>query len=241
MWNWWKRASFLGGDAIQFCCKAADECQKCGACSVEKRLLEVIEEPRIKISLGSEIKEVSRNKGFSYTLSRRPLYAMRMAQAITHRHPEIKTTIFYMDIQNCGKNFSEFYERCKDNTYRESRERGVFYFTLRELPDIRQDGSNLQVGFHDSVLNRHVKLIPDMVVVEEAFRPHPDAARVSRVLRIDTDSEGFFQQDNVHYLPIRTNREGIFVIGSAMQPRNLMHGWTDKELGPNRIKKQAAA
>lgn len=49
-----------------------------------------------------------------------------------------------------------------------------------------------QVGFHDSVLNRHVKLIPDMVVVEEAFRPHPDAARVSRVLRIDTDSEGFF-------------------------------------------------
>lgn len=116
-----------------------------------------------------------------------------------------------------------------DALYRQSRERGVFYFTLRELPDIRQDGSNLQVGFHDSVLNRHVKLIPDMVVVEEAFRPHPDAARVSRVLRIDTDSEGFFQQDNVHYLPIRTNREGIFVIGSARQPRNLMHGWTDVE------------
>ena len=60
-----EKSSFLGGHAIQFCCKAADECQKCGACSVEKRLLEVVEEPRIRVHLRAELEELTRNGRFS--------------------------------------------------------------------------------------------------------------------------------------------------------------------------------
>jgi len=116
-----------------------------------------------------------------------------------------------------------------ESLYTQSRNRGIIYFKVKDPPKIKQDGSSLQIDVFDSVLNRDVKLTPDMVVVEDAFQPHPDAARVSRVLGIGTDSEGFFQQNNVYYLPIRTNREGIFVIGSARQPRNLKHGWTDVE------------
>ena len=116
-----------------------------------------------------------------------------------------------------------------ESLYRQSRNRGIIYFKVKDPPNIKQDGSSLQIDVFDSVLNRDVKLTPDMVVVEDAFQPHPDAARVSRVLGIGTDSEGFFQQNNVYNLPIRTNREGIFVIGSARQPRNLKHGWTDVE------------
>ncbi|MBE9581119.1 MAG: hydrogenase iron-sulfur subunit [Proteobacteria bacterium] len=114
-----------------------------------------------------------------------------------------------------------------ESLYTESRKSGIIYLKVKEPPKIRQDRSSLQIDVFDYVLNRDVKLTPDMVVVEDAFLPHPDAARVSRVLGIGTDSEGFFQQANVYYLPIRTNREGIFVIGSAREPRNLMHGWTD--------------
>ena len=40
-----EKSPFLGGHAVQFCCKATEECQKCGACSVEKRLQEVTGEP----------------------------------------------------------------------------------------------------------------------------------------------------------------------------------------------------
>ena len=52
---------------------------------------------------------------------------------------------------------------------------------------------------------------------------------MAQVLGIDTDSEGFLQPDNVHFFPVRTTREGIYVIGSARQPCNLMDGWTDVE------------
>jgi len=72
-----------------------------------------------------------------------------------------------------------------------------------------------------------VELVPDLLVVEEAFRPHPEIRDLSRVLGVDTDAEGFFQPDNVHFLPVRSNREGIYVIGSARQPSSLNCGWTD--------------
>jgi heterodisulfide reductase subunit A len=69
-----EKSSFLGGHAIRFCCKAAEDCQKCGACSVEKRLLEVVQEPRIKVNLSSEVKQVTRNGTLSYVLSQNPRY-----------------------------------------------------------------------------------------------------------------------------------------------------------------------
>lgn len=69
-----EKSPFLGGHGIQFCCKAAEECLKCGACSVEKRLSEVIREPRIKVRLRSELRGVEHNGAHAYVLCRRPLY-----------------------------------------------------------------------------------------------------------------------------------------------------------------------
>lgn len=362
-----EKGSFLGGHAIQFCCKAADECQKCGACSVEKRLLEVIEEPRIKISLGSEIKEASRNKGFSYTLSLQPRYinpeacnncglclekcpadgaivrgysknnmplyaidenrclyfidkscrlcqdelcpekavsldqapgqasgeadaivvatgfeafdpvarprygygihkdvitalelermlrekgevlrpsdnkvpekiafiqcvgsrdhklqhdfcsqvccgyAMRMAQAISHRHPEIKTTIFYMDIQNCGKNFSEFYERCKDN---------IDFVRFMPSDMFRGEGDQLMVRHGDEKEGNSVEEVFDMVVLSVGIMPGLSNASLADMLKIDLDEYGFFAcADRLG--STATSQEGIFLAGTAQGPKDI--------------------
>ena len=116
-----------------------------------------------------------------------------------------------------------------ESLYKQSREKGVLYFKLKDFPRITQNGSNLRVSFFDGVLHGDVELTPDLLVVEEAIRPHPEIYDLARILRVDTDAEGFFQADNVHYLPVRSNREGIYVIGSARRPRNLNHGWTDAQ------------
>ena len=116
-----------------------------------------------------------------------------------------------------------------ETLYKQSREKGVLYFKLREPPLVRQNNSNLRIKFFDGILHDDVELKPDMLVVEEAVRPHPQTPEIARALRIDTDREGFFQPDNVHYFPIRSNREGIYVIGSARQPHNLNHVWTDAQ------------
>jgi heterodisulfide reductase subunit A len=48
-----EKAGFLGGHAIQYSCKATDECQQCGACSVEAMLKNVVAEPLIPVPVGA--------------------------------------------------------------------------------------------------------------------------------------------------------------------------------------------
>ena len=111
--------------------------------------------------------------------------------------------------------------------YKQSREKGVLYFKLRQPPKVSQNGSGLRVEFFDGVLRDEVALVPDVVVVEEATRPSPQSYDLKNVLRIEMDHDDFFQPDNVHCLPVQSNREGIYVIGSARIPSNLAQGWAD--------------
>jgi heterodisulfide reductase subunit A len=361
-----ERSSFLGGHAIQFCCKAVDECQKCGACSVEKRLLEVIQEPRIKVCLRSELEGMNRNGRFSYTLSQRschidpnrctncglcfekcpapgailrgysknnvPLYAineskclyvqdkscrlcqdlcpekaidldeeprhiseeadaivvasgfqafdpvarprygfginrnlitaldlermlreqgdvvrpsdhkvpkkiaflqcvgsrdhklnhgfcsqvccgyaMRMAETIRYRHPEIEVTIFYMDIQNCGKDFSKFYERCKDSIR-----------FVRFMPgDIFQgERDELILCYGNEKDGRAVRESFDLVVLSVGIMPGSSNTALADMLRLDLDAHGFFSFADV-LDSTSTSQPGIFLAGTAQGPKDI--------------------
>jgi len=69
-----EKSDFLGGHAIGFLCKATDQCVKCGACMVEEKLKCVIENPKIKYFLGSNIKKITKSKRFSVSLEKGPEY-----------------------------------------------------------------------------------------------------------------------------------------------------------------------
>jgi len=69
-----EKSDFLGGHAIGFSCKAADRCVKCGACMVEEKLKYVIENPKIKYFLDSNIKNITNSKRFSVSLEKGPEY-----------------------------------------------------------------------------------------------------------------------------------------------------------------------
>jgi heterodisulfide reductase subunit A-like polyferredoxin/coenzyme F420-reducing hydrogenase delta subunit len=114
-----------------------------------------------------------------------------------------------------------------ETLYKASRAKGVLFFKVREAPLVKQNGASFSVTLYDNVLHDHVELTPDVVIVEEAILPHPETEALGRVLRIDRDPQGFFQPDNVHFYPVRSNREGIYVIGSARQPASLRQGWMD--------------
>ena len=361
-----EKSSFLGGYAIQFCCKAADECQKCGACSVEKRLLEVIQEPRITVHLKSQLKEISPNGRFSYTISHHPLcvdpqrctncglclekcpvpgaivrgysknnmplyavdeakclyfrdgscrlcqklcpekaidldqephriskeadavvvasgfqafdpvhrprygyginrnlitaldlermlrekgevvrpsdnkvpekiafiqcvgsrdhqlrhgfcsqvccgYAMRMAEALHYRHPEIEVAIFYMDLQNCGKNFSRFYETCKDHIR-----------FVRFMPgDIFQGEEDQLVLCYANEQDGHaMRETFDLVVLSVGIMPGASNVGLADMLNINLDKHGFLASaDSLD--DTSTSQPGVFLAGTAQGPKDI--------------------
>jgi heterodisulfide reductase subunit A len=65
-----EKADFLGGHAIQYACKATDECRQCGACAVESMLKNVVNEPAITVHLATEVAGINKNGNFTVNLKK---------------------------------------------------------------------------------------------------------------------------------------------------------------------------
>lgn len=90
----------------------------------------------------------------------------------------------------------------------------VFHKFTHSTPAFEQDAEGrVQIDFTDEVSGSPLRLRPDLVVVDEALSPSDAARDLARVLGLETDAAGFPQADNVHRLPVLTNRRGILVAG----------------------------
>ena len=69
-----EKTDFLGGHGIQLACKATDACVACGACVVEEKLKNAAQNPKINISPGTTVQQVTKADRFSALLHRRPEY-----------------------------------------------------------------------------------------------------------------------------------------------------------------------
>jgi heterodisulfide reductase subunit A len=69
-----EQSDFPGGHAIQYTCKATDQCVKCGACMVEEKLDRVVNNPKIKMMSGTRVQNVSRSGDFSVSLLKKPVF-----------------------------------------------------------------------------------------------------------------------------------------------------------------------
>ena len=69
-----EQSDFPGGHAIQYTCKATDQCVKCGACMVEEKLDRVVHHPKIKIMSGTRVQNVSKSEDFSVSLMKKPVF-----------------------------------------------------------------------------------------------------------------------------------------------------------------------
>ena len=55
----------LGGYAAQYACKATSACVKCGACLVDQKMQQVIENPNIEIMTASTVGRIARDESFT--------------------------------------------------------------------------------------------------------------------------------------------------------------------------------
>ena len=69
-----EQSDFPGGHAIQYTCKATDQCVKCGACMVEEKLDRVVHHPKIKMMSGTRVQNISKSEDFSVSLLKKPVF-----------------------------------------------------------------------------------------------------------------------------------------------------------------------
>ncbi len=100
--------------------------------------------------------------------------------------------------------------------YQKTRKAGVVYVKFTEtLPEIAQNKNKIEIKFYDEISGQNFLILPDALIVDDTILPSGKSDGFAKILYLDQDSSGFIQGDNIHRLPVMTNRKGIFAVGPA--------------------------
>ena len=153
---------------------------------------------------------------------RRLPYCSRLCCMIALKHairmralfPQMRVTICYLEMRTAGVGY--------ENWYLAARRAGV-EFLRGTPPEVQFDERGRPVvEVEDVTSGSNVLLRPDLVVLSSGMVPAADAGRITGVLGIDLDEDGFVEILDRKNRATETSREGVFVCGSAAGPKALV-------------------
>jgi heterodisulfide reductase subunit A len=133
-------------------------------------------------------------------------YALRMALRIVHDRPETRITLFYMDIQNFGKDFDRYYEEAEESLRLVRGLPGDFYAS---------DNDRISVSFYDKESQKTLSDAFDMVVLSVGMMPSASNPFLGGIPGLSLDEDGFL------CLSGGAKNRGIVIAGSAEGPMDI--------------------
>ncbi len=140
------------------------------------------------------------------------MYATKEAVIAKEHAPNIKPTIFFMDIRSFGKEFDRYIDRAEN-------EHGVRFIRSR-IAKINEDPQtgNLWLKYE----TEDGKLIDeefDMVVLSVGLDTTKTAKKIANAFDIELNPFGFAKTSLFH--PMETSQDGIYVIGTFASPKDI--------------------
>ena len=139
-------------------------------------------------------------------------YALRSARFIKNQLPESELSIFYMDVQNFGKDWAHFREECRQDGVKFIRGKPA-RITVDEQTD-----HPVRVIYEQVEGEGRQQYPADMVILSVGIRPSPDRFELAQMLGVNLNENGFFASaaDGV-----TSSASGIFTAGTCQQPRDI--------------------
>ncbi len=141
------------------------------------------------------------------------MYSIKQGQLLMGALPLADITIYYIDIRSFGKGFEEFYQRSKGM--------GVEFIKGKIAKIEEIEDSNLRLKYEDISTGKLKEATHDLVVLATGIQPNMDVTRMFNGHALDLDRFNFIRQADEFINPSKTNREGIFVSGSASGPKDI--------------------
>ncbi len=140
--------------------------------------------------------------------------AIKNAIKLKDSNPETEVYVLYRDIRTYGM---------KELKYREARDRGVTFirFDVDSKPEVDAEDDRLRVKVFDSVLETDILMMPDLIVLSSAIRPHPDAQELSSKLKLPLTQDGFYMEAHMKLRPLDFVNEGMYLCGLAHAPKSI--------------------
>jgi heterodisulfide reductase subunit A-like polyferredoxin len=140
--------------------------------------------------------------------------AVESALTLKELNPDMDVFIVYRDLRTPG---------ALEYLYQKAREEGIMFirFDPENKPRVAiTSEGGLEVMVRDPILERHLKLKPDIISLATAILPNP-AQALSELFKVPLNAEGFFQEAHAKLRPVDCAADGIYVTGLAHYPKPL--------------------
>ena len=137
--------------------------------------------------------------------------SIMQAISIKERDPEKNVYILYRDIRTPGE---------KESLFKKARELGVVFirYDLENKPAVRETDQGLEIEVFDPILQREVIISADLLNLATAIEANP-TDDLRSMLKIPTNSEGFFMEAHAKLRPVEFASDGLFLCGLAHYPK----------------------
>ena len=155
-----------------------------------------------------------RRGGKTYCSSVCCTYAVKQLMLVKDHYPQVKVTVFLMDLRTFGKGFEEFYNRARSLP-------GV-RFVRQRIADIFENRSNhnLRVRYGTGARGRITEEEFDLAVLSVGMQPGPDNAALAQAMNLNLDGHGFCRTPE---MAPNTNpdRPGIYPAATFTAPMDI--------------------
>jgi heterodisulfide reductase subunit A len=140
------------------------------------------------------------------------MYSLKLAHLIKEKIPDASVSEYYIDMRAFGKGYEEFYERIKKE--------GV-NIIRGKTASVKESDGKLLVRSEDIHQERIIEEKVDMVVLAVGLEPREDAGKISEMLGIERDKDGWFAEMNYLANPTSTFKGGITIAGLCQGPKDI--------------------
>jgi heterodisulfide reductase subunit A len=139
---------------------------------------------------------------------------VKNALRVKNEHPEAQVFILYRDMRTYG---------FREDWFREARDQGVNFIRHEddEPPVLDEKDGKLVLTVRDPVLDRKVRIHPDLVTLAVATLPAAGTPEMAQMLKVPLNRNGFFLEAHSKLRPLDFSTEGIFFCGLAHAPKFL--------------------
>lgn len=140
--------------------------------------------------------------------------ALKNALTLKRRNPDLRIYVYYRDLMSYG-----FMEKF----YTQARKLGVIFirYTTADKPKVTfTDDHKPIIRSHDPILGREVIVEADLLALSVGVVPN-NVEDLSEIFRVGTDQDGFLQEAESKWRPVEFLRQGIFLCGMCISPRNM--------------------
>ncbi len=132
-----------------------------------------------------------------------------LEQALEARKKSFEATVLFRNMPVNGMDGQRIFD--------EARNAGIHFIRYGdEEPLISKSNDSWRIETTDDALpGQSLVLEADALVLAEHPEPHPILSRIEEITRLDRDSEGFLQANNIRHHPVSSFTKGIFFAGEA--------------------------